>query len=377
MKRSTVRRLMIASVSGVTLGLAGSATVLALVPAAEEQAPQVSAVSLYVTVAEAKQVSWPVILSASGVIAPWQEAVISSQVDGLRISDIAVDIGDIVKRGQRLAVLDDRMLRAQERELAALLQQAHSTEAQARADAERADALGQGGALSRQEVLRIRTEATTAGARVDAAAAQLHAKRIEIAYASILAPDDGIISARTAALGEVAPSGQELFRLIRQGRLEWRGELTATQVSQVVVGQVVDLALPDGQTANARIRQTSPTLAQNSRLGTVYADLTAGESAKAGMYAAGAIRLEAAAALVVPASGVVVRDGRSFVFVVQDEGGRHAVAARPVEVGRRNARDVEITSGIDAGTRIAAEGSEFLADGDVVGIAPAMAEAVQ
>src|SRR3546814_9522860 len=65
-----------------------------------------------------------------------------------------------------------------------------------------------------------------------------------------------VISARTATLGAVAPAGQEFFRLIRQGRLEWRGELTAPQLARVISGQQITLDLPDGTHATARVRQT-------------------------------------------------------------------------------------------------------------------------
>ena len=63
------------------------------------------------------------------------------------------------------------------------------------------------------------------------------------------APDDGVISARTATVGSVASAGQELFKLIRQGRLEWRAELTSDGCESTESGHAgYALTLPDGKT---------------------------------------------------------------------------------------------------------------------------------
>lgn len=105
-------------------------------------------------------------------------------------------------------------------------------------------------ALSDQEALQFSTEARTA-------TALLAGKRLELRYTAILAPDDGVISARTATLGAVVPAGQELFRMIRKNRLEWRGELTAPQLRDVAKGQRIALRLPDGSDASAVVLRTA------------------------------------------------------------------------------------------------------------------------
>src|SRR5690606_25905749 len=117
----------------------------------------------------------------------------------------------------------------------------------------------------------------------------LASKRLQLRYTDVIAPDDGVISARRATLGAVCEAGEELFRLIRKGRLEWRGELTAAQLASVAKGQLVELALPDGSAAAAEVRETAPSLDARSRLGLVYADLIPGSQARAGMYANGQI----------------------------------------------------------------------------------------
>src|SRR3546814_596694 len=197
---------------------------------------------------------------------------------------------------------------------------------QAEANRQRALSLQASGGVSDQDVLQYVTQARTA-------AAALAAKRLQLRYTSVVAPDDGVISARTATLGAVAPAGQEFFRLIRQGRLEWRGELTAPQLARVISGQQIALVLPDGTHATARVRQTAPSLDERSRLGAVYADIAGGSRARAGIYAHGRIEMAEKPAIIVPAQSVVIRDGRNYVLkIARPEATR--VSLQAVTIGR-------------------------------------------
>jgi RND family efflux transporter MFP subunit len=328
--------------------------------------------ALTVSAATAKRIDWDQTLDASGAIAAWQEAVIGAQAGGLRLVDLRVNVGDAVRRGQVLARFDADMLRAEEAGLKASLAQAQATATQAETNRDRAKRLAGGGGISEQEVLLRTTDADTARAQVVVVQAQLDAKRLQLRYADVVAPDDGVISARTATVGAVASMGQELFRMIRQNRLEWRGELSAAQMAQLDVGQRVALTLPDGRTAQARVRQLAPTFDARSRLGLVYADIEPGGPARMGMYAKGHIVVARRAALVVPAASVVVRDGRSYVFALQGQEGEAAlVRAQAVTVGRRQGADIEIVQGLADTDRVVVQGAGFLNDGDTVRIAPA------
>jgi RND family efflux transporter MFP subunit len=311
--------------------------------------------ALTVTTVRPRRELWPVTLTASGAIAPWQEAIVGAQVGGYQIVDVRVNVGDHVRRGDVLARLDSALLRAEEAQLLA-------NHEQAIADRERALALQREGAISDQEVLQFVTAAKVSEAL-------LASKRLQLRYTNVVASDDGVISARSATLGAVAGAGEELFRLIRQGRLEWRGEVTAAQLASVAKGQLVQLELPDGGTAVAKVREMAPHLDERSRLGLVYADLVSGSQARAGMYANGQIVVSEAAALVVPAESVVIRDGRTYVVKLADEHAMPAVALQLVVVGRRRNDEVEIVSGLTGAEILVRSGAGFLGDGDIVRVA--------
>ena len=311
--------------------------------------------ALTVTTARPRRALWPVTLTASGSIAPWQEASVGAQVGGYQLVEVRVNVGDEVRRAQVLARLDSALLRAEEAQLLA-------NDEQAIADRQRALALQSEGAISDQEVLQFVTAAKVS-------AALLASKRLQLRYTDVIAPDDGVISARTATLGAVSAAGEELFRMIRGGRLEWRGELTAAQLTSVVEGQVVELALPDGSSASAKVRDIAPNLDERSRLGLVYADLAPGSHARAGMYANGRVVVKETFALTVPAETVVIRDGRTYVLQLAEETATPVVGLQPVTLGRRRNDELEIISGL-TGTEILVEsGAGFLSDGDVVRLA--------
>lgn len=310
---------------------------------------------------------WSATIEAAGTLAPWQEAVIGAQLSGLRLIDVRANVGDAVKRGQLLARFDTGMLAADMAQLKANLAQAKATAKQAETNKQRVLQLAnKAGSLSRQEVLRYETEAETSRTQVEAVKAQLAAKQLQLRYTEVLAPDDGVISARQATLGTVAASGQELFRLIRQNRLEWRGELTAAQMAQVRPGLRISLSLPDGSRAEASVRQLAPTLDTQSRLGLVYADLVPGSKARSGMYVAGRVLLAESPALTVPAASVVIRDGRSYVVKLQNDEAVARVSLQPVDIGRRQGAEIEIVQGLSDTDCVVFDGAGFLNDGDLV-----------
>lgn len=368
------RRIALVAFAGTAV-LALGATAWGFMSRGAGPAPAHSLASLSVTTVVPREVQWKQTLDASGVVAPWQEAVIGAQTSGLSIARLDVAVGDVVRRGQLLASFDTATLRAEEAQLLASLSQAQGVAAQADANRARALQLQGSGGISEQEVQRYVTEATTAKAQVAAAQAQLQAKRLQLRQADVVAPDDGVISARTATLGAVANNGQELFRLVRQGRLEWRGEFTAAQIASIAIGQEVLLHLPEGQRAKARVRQIAPLLDTRSRLGLVYADIVPDSPARGGMYVDGRIALAPSAAQVLPATSVVVRDGRSIVFRLAGTGDESQVQAQPVTVGRRQGIEVEILDPLAADARIVAQGAGLLADGDTVRVEPGAANA--
>jgi len=335
-------------------------------------AAPVAATSLSVEAVQPHREDWPQVLVASGALAPWQEAVISAETGSLRIASLNADIGDRVKKGQLLATLADASVLAEENKQKAAVAQARAQLQEAHSNARRAALVGQSGALSEQQLEEYRVKVQTAEANLAATNADLRSTRIKLTQTRIVAVDDGLISARKALLGDVVAAGSELFRMIRADRIEWQAELDARQLPRVRVGQSAQLELPGGAQVEGRVRLVSPVLDSKTSRALVYVSLPAGTPARAGMYASGRIELAPSTALAVPDTAVVLRDGRSYVFVL---GPDLHVSQQGVEVGRRRGRAVEIVGGLAEQAQIVRSGGAFLSDGASVTLVRAEADA--
>jgi HlyD family secretion protein len=338
-------------------------------PAAASAATAVKP-ALTVTVTTPQAGRWPVAVSANGSIAAWQEASIGAEAAGLRITEVRVNVGDRVKRGQVLAQLSADTLSADTAAMRAGVAEAEAVQAEAAANAERARQLQASGAISAQQIQQYATAEATARARVTSLKAQLKATEVRLAQSRISAPDDGVISARLATLGAVVQPGQELFRLIRKERLEWRAEVAAAELARIAPGQKVQVTPAGSQSVAGTVRMVAPTVDAATRNGIVFVDLAKSDAAKAGMFARGEFAVGERAGVTLPQSAVVLRDGFHWVFVL---GANNKVQQQKVSVGARVAaaggERVEVTAGLANGARVIAQGAGFLADGDTVRVA--------
>ncbi|MFT4266074.1 MAG: efflux RND transporter periplasmic adaptor subunit [Xenophilus sp.] len=334
-------------------------------PASGQPVPR-PALAVVVTAPASAELS--VTLAANGNIAAWQEASIGSESSGLKLAEVRVNVGDTVRKGQVLAVFSGDTVRADVAQAQASLAEAQAQAADAAANAERARTLEQTGALSRQQINQYLTSAQTAQARVAAARAALAAQQVRRGNTQVLAPDDGVVSARTATVGSVVNAGTELFRLVRQGRLEWRAEVASTELARIAPGTPAVVTAASGEQVRGTVRVVAPTVDPQTRNALVYVDLpgAVNQSAgaiKAGMFARGEFELGRSSAVTVPQAAVVPRDGFNHVMVVQPDG---RVRLTRVEVGRRVGDRMELTSKLPADARIVAQGAGFLNDGDLV-----------
>jgi HlyD family secretion protein len=320
--------------------------------------------ALSVNVVSPLSTDLPRVLTATGSIAAWQETIVGAEAQGLRLVEVNAQVGDRVKKGQVLARLSAETLSADVAATRANVAEAQAAMEEAKANAERARQLQSSGAISAQQIQQFLTLEATARARTAALQARLKADEVRLSQTRILASDDGVISARLATVGAVVAPGQELFRLIRGGRLEWRGEVGAADLSRVTSGMTVSIT-PSGvtQPVLGKVRAVAPTVDATTRNGLVYVDLPNPGTAKAGMFGRGDFDLGSRAGLTLPQSAVLLRDGFAYVFRVGSDG---KVASVKVTTGRRLGDRVEIAEGLDAKASVVASGVGFLSDGDLV-----------
>jgi len=326
--------------------------------------------ALTVALTQPKSGMMTIKLAANGSVAAWQEASVGAEANGLRVAELHANVGDRVQKGQLLASFAAESVQADVALARASLAEAQANAADAAANADRARAVQGSGALSAQQVNQYLTQEQTAKARVESAKAQLDSQLLRLKNTQLVAPDSGVISARMATVGAVVGAGTEMFKLIRQGRLEWRGEVTSAELGRITPGTGVLLTAPSGSQAKGKVRTVAPTVDAATRNGLVYVDVQGSSPAvtngfKPGMYARGEFELGNSNALTVPQSAVVVRDGFSYVARV---GADNRVAQLKVQTGRVNGGEVEILAGLKPEDKVVASGGSFLSDGDLVRI---------
>ena len=322
-------------------------------------AQQNEAAALTVAVAKPAERRWPETVPASGWLKPWHEAVISAEIGGLRVTDVLVDVGSVVSKDQPLVRLADETVRAELRKEEAVLASAKADLAKARASADRARRVQGSGALSDEKITEYLIAEQTAIAGVESAEASMESQKIKLAQAIIVAPDDGLITARSAQLGAVVSSGTELFRLVRQQRVEWQAEVSARYLPRMKEGLTATIVGPDGRRIEGTVRLVGPTVSTDTGRALAYVALPAEAYAPIGLYVTGLIELETTAALTVPETALVLRDGIAYVFTVDADNRASRIR---VETGRRNGTEVEILSGLDRSTEVVAMGGAFLSD---------------
>jgi HlyD family secretion protein len=286
------------------MALAGAAAWLAGTSRAEPAVPAASRPALTVRTTTLREDRWARTLTVNGSIMPWQEAIISAQVQGLRIAEVKVSIGDHVQQGEVLVTLDNF----------------------------------------------ART-----GSEPDASPAQ----------GRIVSPDSGVISAANANVGSMLQPGEELFRLIRKGRLEWRAELTAEELMLLRKGMSAEITVGEGRVIKGTVRAISPSVNMQTRYGYAFISLPDSAGIIAGAFARGTFDISGGRKnlLSLPQSAVMQRGNVAYVLVV---GPDYHVHERTVTVGQRNGDRVQIKQGLKANEPVVESGGAFLTEGDVV-----------
>ncbi|NNP74562.1 efflux transporter periplasmic adaptor subunit [Acinetobacter sp. Ac_3412] len=323
--------------------------------------------ALTVTIVQPQQQNWEQTFTANGNIAAWQEVVIGSELSGQRLTRVNVNVGDEVRRGQVLAEINSETIRADLAAAKASYAEAQAVLTDAITNNKRIQQLKNTGAISAQESTQYQTSQATAQARLDAAKAQIESNQLRLAQTQVVSPDNGVISARTATVGSLAQTGQELFRLIRDHRLEWRAEVTTSDLYKLKQGMTAHIVSPDpAQPAvTGKVRMIAPVIDPQTRYGLVYVDIPTTQAVRMGMFVKGEFDLGQKLALTVPQTALLLRDGFSYVFIVND---KNRVTQQKVIVGRRLGDRVELLN-LPTNVKVVSSGTGFLADGDLVSIA--------
>lgn len=318
-----------------------------------------------ITVARVAQHSIAGAMTASGRLAPREEVAVAADLSGFRIARVLVDEGDVVRRGQVLATLDDSLLLSQIDQLQAALTQQQVAAEQARDQAERVKGLDGQGVLSEEAIQNRRIAVRSAQASAAVTRAQLRDLLVRKDHLAIRAPTDGTILERAARPGETSSAGTTLFRLARDSLIELHAELAEADVAQIAVNDPAEVVLASGQKVTGRVRLLGERVDNQTGLVAIRIALPRSDALRQGGFAQARF-MRNATVLAVPEAAVEFdADGASVKVVDRD----NRIHRARVRTGRRAEGLTEILEGPPAGSRVAVKGSAFTLDNDKVRIA--------
>jgi len=351
--------------SGLARRTAGLSAFILLSAAALAQDSSSDNASLTVNAGKVETSPFTRYLSINGTINAWQDVIIAPEVGGYRVEEVLVDVGDYVEQGQVLVKLSTSILETETKAREAALKQREAQAENARLAFERAQAVAERNLLSDADLDRLQSETLTAAAAVDAAKADLEAARQRLQFATVTSPDEGLITSRDVTVGQLAQAGGEMLRLLRQNRVEWRGEVPEASLPSLQAGQTVKITSVDGREHGGTIRVVSPTVDPVTHNGLVYVDVQADSALRPGMFARGRIEYSASEAILVPVNALVSSDGYNYVFIVQSD---KTVRRQMIQTGTIQGESIEVLGGLEPGANIVTSGAGFLKDGDLVNV---------
>ena len=302
----------------------------------------------------------------AGVVAPRYQSEIGFQIAGRMIAR-DVTVGDVVHKGQRIAALDPVVSRF-------ALTRAEADLADARAQAENANAtelrrrrLLAGGNVTQAQFDTAVASRDTAQARVAQAEANLQKARDQIGYTELHADFDGVVTVRSAEVGQVLSAGQAVATLARPEESE-----AVVDIPEDLVGTMptdaqftVSLQSAPDVTATARVRETAPFADSTTRSRRIRMTLlNPSDAFRLGSTLTVTLARPEPVHVELPASVVLSADGRDAVWLVAPDG--RSVHRQAVTVIRRTASRVSIGEGLKAGDRVVLAGVHTLQEGQAV-----------
>jgi HlyD family secretion protein len=319
----------------------------------EAESPlQATAAAFSVTVVTPRREPIAETLPISGVTVPREEIRVTTELAGVRVLEVLVDVGERVTRGQPLALLDGQSLAIQLAQME--IDYARTLDAFSRVEGIKAT-----GAVSRQLVLEKRLEMQMAKAKRDEG--ELNLKRC-----AILAPEDGVIFERNAVIGGLITGSEPLFRIARRADIEMEGMVPEAVLARLKPGQLVSVSLTgEGTPRVGTVRLVRPQVDQATRMAAVRIELPRAHFIPVGLFAEACIVLPEREGLLLPQTALQQDSAGDFVWVL---GADNRAERLPVQV-TLHAGDRVLVDSMPPAVRVVARAGAFITAGDRLRVA--------
>jgi RND family efflux transporter MFP subunit len=301
----------------------------------------------------------------SGTVRGAQRVPLSTKMMGT-VTQLDVEEGDRVQKGEVLVRVRSQNVQAQKRQVQARLQEARAALENAETNFERIRALYEQESATEKEFDDARTAYERAQARVEALESQLDEIEDTLAYATVTSPIDGYVVEKRSEEGALAAPGRPLLVVETIDEMKAVVQVPEADINRFSVGDsvTVEVGAAGDERRTGVVTQVNPAGNYASRQFSVQVRLgRAGDPAlKSGMYAQVLLPTDETRALTVPASALVERGQLTGLYTVKDG----TVLLRWVRTGKHYGDRIEILSGLSEGERYVVNGEQRLLDGQAV-----------
>jgi membrane fusion protein (multidrug efflux system) len=315
-----------------------------------------------VAVATAIKRDVPVVVRATGTFTPDESSDVAAQVSGQVLKPL-VNVGDMVKAGQPLVLLDDRDARLRLDEARASLERAEADAQQAKSDARRSGELFQRGFTPRSDFERLAAQDTGAHAAVAQARAQVASAQKAVDDTIVRAPFPGHVTARPVAAGEYVMPASKIATVVRIQPIKLDMSVKEADAVKMGRGMVVQAEVSGypGVLFAGAVSALNVAIDPNSRAMMVEATFPNPDGRMTpGMFGTVQIRLSATeTGVFAPTDAVLKVADAAAVYVIA--GGRAQL--RVVQLGEQRNGMTRVASGLDEGAVVATNNLDKLFDG--------------
>jgi RND family efflux transporter MFP subunit len=303
-----------------------------------------------------------------GFVAPRYTTDLAFRVAG-RLTERTVHVGDILQPNQTIATIDPLRLDLAVKSASADLASAQAQLTNARTNADRQRALLAANATAQATVDTAEQTLAAAQASVVRAEAALKKANDQLGYAVLKSEFAGVVTATNAEVGQVVSPGQSVLTVARSDVREAVIDMPHDEVQRLRAGQHFDVALqldPEIK-VTGKVREIAPQADAATRTQRIRISLDAPpDSFRLGTTIIASPSADEVDRLLIPATALLQKDDKSFVWVVEPKDGKLAVALREVEAVEASSQRFEIRSGLARGTRIVTAGVHTLEPGQIV-----------
>ena len=312
-------------------------------------------------------------LNLHGELVAKDDVAVGSALQGQQISEVLVEVGENVQKGQILALLDNAGVKAKfDQQTAALevakqnLNSAKAAFSESESALKRAKDLAAKKAISSQELEQANAKEASARANLNSAKAQISQidaqiteAKDQLGKASVIAPVSGVVTAKKAQIGALT-SGEALFNIAKDGVIELSADAAAAELAQIEVGMSAQAQIYGVKEAvKGKVRLVPVSVDTSSRLGKVKISLDGGAKF-IGSYAKVVIDLPEFSALALPAQAVSFTEKGAFTTIVK--GGK--AVKRKIQTGLRANGLVQVISGVSKDDEVALKAAALVNDGE-------------